>query len=95
MQHLLLLHGAIGSKEQLFPLAKVLREKYTVHTLNFTGHGGENIPEEPFSIELFAKDVLRYMDQHNIEHTSLFGYSMGGYVAMYLQKNIPKRSAEL
>jgi pimeloyl-ACP methyl ester carboxylesterase len=91
MQHIILLHGAIGSKEQLFPLAEVLKQYYTVHALNFTGHGGENIPAEPFSIELFTKDVLRYMQQHNIDLASIFGYSMGGYVAMYLAKNYPEK----
>src|SRR4030095_10403083 len=94
MQHLILLHGAIGSKEQLFPLAEVLKQNYTVHTLNFTGHGGENIPEEPFSIELFTKDVLRYMQQHNIDLASIFGYSMGGYVAMCLAKNYPEKISQ-
>jgi esterase/lipase len=81
MQHLILLHGAIGSKEQLHPLAETLNQYYTIHTLNFTRHGGENIPDKSFSIELFAKDVLRYMQQRNIENISIFGYSMGGYVA--------------
>ena len=91
MQHLILLHGAVGSKEQLLPLAEVLKQYYTVHTLNFTGHGGANITPEPFSIELFAKDVLQYMQQHNIEFASIFGYSMGGYVAIYLAKNYPEK----
>jgi pimeloyl-ACP methyl ester carboxylesterase len=91
MQHLILLHGAIGSREQLFPLAEVLEQYDTVYTLNFTGHGGENIPADPFSIELFAKDVVRYMQQHNIEFANIFGYSMGGYVAMYLAKNYPEK----
>jgi pimeloyl-ACP methyl ester carboxylesterase len=87
MQHLLLLHGAIGAKDQLQPLANALKDKYIVHSINFTGHGGEAFPNEPFSIELFAKDVLTYLKQNKIEQANIFGYSMGGYVAMYLAKH--------
>ena len=91
MQHLLLLQGAIGAKDQLQPLAERLADKYIVHNINFTGHGGTTIPEEIFSIPLFAKQVLAYLAENNIDKTNLFGYSMGGYVAMYLAKNNPEK----
>jgi len=85
MQHLVLLHGAIGAKDQLLPLAENLQEKYFVHTINFSGHGGEPFPVD-FSIPDFARDVLRYLVENKIMQTNVFGYSMGGYVAMYLAK---------
>jgi pimeloyl-ACP methyl ester carboxylesterase len=86
MQHLLLLHGAIGSADQLKPFAVALAKKYIVHTLNFSGHGGEqDIPA--FRIESFADDVLKYLHKHKIESAHVFGYSMGGYVALYLAKH--------
>lgn len=91
MQHLLLLHGAIGGKDQLQPLAELLNSNFIVHTLSFSGHGGNNIPDEPFSIELFANDVIQYLDQQNIEQVNIFGYSMGGYVGMYLAKHYPEK----
>jgi pimeloyl-ACP methyl ester carboxylesterase len=90
-QHLLLLHGAIGSKEQLEKLAAILNDNYIVHTLSFSAHGGSCITEEPFSIELFAEEVLEYLQEKNIRQTAVFGYSMGGYVAMYLAKNYPEK----
>ena len=89
MQHLLLLHGAIGAKDQLQPLANALQDKYIVHSINFSGHGGSAFPDEPFSIELFTKDVLDYLQQNNITTANVFGYSMGGYVGMYLAKHHP------
>ena len=87
MQHLILLHGAIGSKEQLEPLAQLLQNDFVVHTISFAGHGGNPVPNEPFSIELFAHEVLNFMQQQNIEHANIFGYSMGGYVGLYIAKN--------
>jgi len=88
---LLLLHGAIGSSGQLKPLANKLTEKYIVHTLDFRGHGGNEIPQEDFSISLFANDVLKWMQQNSITQTDIFGYSMGGYVALYLARHHPEK----
>ena len=90
-QHLLLLHGAIGSKQQLQELADILEDKYIVHTISFSAHGGTHISEEPFSIELFAEEVLNYLQENNIAQTTVFGYSMGGYVALYLAKYYPQK----
>ena len=90
MHHLLLLHGAIGAKDQLQALSDELKNKYIVHTLNFKGHGSEPIPDK-LSIETFAEDVLNYLSLHNIHSINIFGYSMGGYVALYLAKHHPQK----
>lgn len=87
MQHLLLLHGAVGAKQQLEPLANTLNDTFTVHLLNFSGHGGHSMPDSDFSIALFGQDVLSYMQENNIEQADFFGYSMGGYVAMFIAKH--------
>lgn len=84
MQHLLLLHGALGAAATLHPLRNLLEPYYRTHTLNFSGHGGLPLPQEPFGIKLFAEEVLRYLDQHSLQQVDVVGYSMGGYVALYL-----------
>ena len=91
MKDILLLHGAIGSKAQLEPLAKMLEGKFNVHLLNLPGHGGEPFPLNGFSMEGFADSVLKYLDDHAITSISFFGYSMGGYVAMYFARKYPQR----
>lgn len=91
MQHVLLLHGAIGAKDQLLPLAETLASDFYVHRLNFMGHGGEPMPDKAWSIDLFAQQVLAYL-QNSIptgERAYLFGYSMGGYVGMYINRHYP------
>ena len=89
MQHLILLHGAIGAKQQLEPLSNALSPQFNIHLINFPGHGGRAMPASAFSIELFASDVLGYMKENNIEQANVFGYSMGGYAAVYLAKHHP------
>jgi pimeloyl-ACP methyl ester carboxylesterase len=91
MEPLLLLHGALGAPIQLFNLAGQFSDEYKVYSLAFTGHGGKEIPNEPLSIVLFAGEVLQFMEDNGINKISIFGYSMGGYVAMYLAKNYPEK----
>lgn len=91
MQPLLLLHGAIGAADQLESLKQQLNDTYKVYTFNFSGHGGKTFPEQPFSIELFAEEVLRFINEEGLEEVSIFGYSMGGYVAMLLAKQHPEK----
>lgn len=93
--HLLLLHGAIGAADQMTALAAKLQNDLTVHTLDFSGHGSRPFPQAPFSISLFAGDVLTYMDEHKLEQAAVFGYSMGGYVGMYLARYHSSRISRL
>lgn len=86
---LLILHGAIGSSRQLKAIANSLSEKYDVHLFDFPGHGGKQLPEGPFSIKLFAAATLEYIRANGLRELTVFGYSMGGYVAMYLTKHHP------
>lgn len=91
MKKLLLLHGAIGSSQQFEQVASLLNTAFELHTPDFSGHGGKAFPGSPFSIELFANDVLNWMQENKIAIIDIFGYSMGGYVALYLAKHHPSR----
>ncbi|HEX6191207.1 MAG TPA: alpha/beta fold hydrolase [Chitinophagaceae bacterium] len=95
MQDLLLLHGAIGAKDQLDGLAEALRPFYKIHTINFPGHGGEPLSKDFFSIPGFATTVRDYLQTHAISTSHIFGYSMGGYVGMYIAKNYPAEVGKL
>lgn len=90
MYPVLLLHGALGSKTQLYPFKNALEESgLVVHTINFSGHSGEGYAAD-FGIETFAADVVRFMDKHRIRRANIFGYSMGGYVALWMAHRYPE-----
>lgn len=91
MHPLILLHGALGSKEQLLPLAEALRSHYDIHLFNFSGHGGRSFAAEPFSIAAFSKEIMDYMEENELQQASVFGYSMGGYAAIHFAKQFPKK----
>ena len=90
MQPLLLLHGALGSSQQMAGLSDKLSTVFDVHLLNFSGHGGLDFPDGGFSIEVFANDVIRYLEEKSLSAVNVFGYSMGGYVALYLARHYPQ-----
>lgn len=89
MQDIILLHGAIGAEDQLLPLAAELtQKKFKVHHFSFCGHGGRAFAAN-FGIEQFAAELYQYILERNLQQVNIFGYSMGGYVALYLESQKP------
>lgn len=90
MQTVLLLHGAIGASDQLVKIAESLSDTYNIRTFDFSGHGGKPFPANGLSIPTFAEEVKTYIQSEDLGKVSIFGYSMGGYVALYLAKHHPE-----
>jgi len=90
---LLLLHGALGASAQFAALAPLLSGRHRVHVLDFEGHGAAPAGERPARIEHLAGNVLAHLDAAGVERAHLFGYSMGGYVALHLAATQPARVA--
>lgn len=91
---LLLLHGALGASGQFDELARILEEKgFAVETLDFPGHGGEPMGDDPFSIARFSGYLKDWITARNAGGNAgpadIFGYSMGGYVALHLALESP------
>lgn len=83
---LLLLHGALGSSEQFLPLQEILSSDREVFTMDFEGHG-KSESKGNFTIELFTQNVIDFLKENKILKVDIFGYSMGGYVALNLASN--------
>ena len=90
MKDLLLLHGALGCKKQFDGLKLLLENKYKVHAFNFLGHGGK-ATNKAFSNKLFSENILQYLNENEIDSCDIFGYSMGGYVALFCAKKHPNK----
>lgn len=88
---LILLHGALGTKEEFHELLPKLSKRFELHPLTFEGHGEERSISRPFRIDHFVENVLGYLNEKNITQTNIFGYSMGGFVALTLAKHQPDR----
>ena len=96
---ILLLHGALGAGDTLQPLADALQPilppDTAVHAHEFAGHGttpdADAPADAPYDVARLAAGVLDAMDARGVERATLFGYSMGGYVALLLAAEHPAR----
>ncbi len=88
MKSIVLLHGALGSDRQMEPLRKHLSESFEVHVLCFEGHG-ERKSERPLGIGNFSENLMEFLEEHSLKQPLVFGFSMGGYVALYSEAKFP------
>lgn len=89
MATLLLLHGALGSASQVAPLGALLADAHDVHAVELEGHGDTPPSETSYNVGRFAQGVREFMSERRIERAAIFGYSMGGYVALHLAAESP------
>lgn len=86
---LVLLHGALGSAKQFAKLEDSLKNSFTIHKLDFPSHGENTNTLENFGIQQFSDYLKNFLSEKKIIKPFVFGFSMGGYVAMYLESIIP------
>ncbi|MEV6171543.1 alpha/beta fold hydrolase [Streptomyces sp. NPDC051954] len=60
-------------------------------TLDYRGTGESDKPDEPYSTELFALDVIAVLDDLGVDRADVYGTSMGGRVAQQLAARHPDR----
>lgn len=95
MEHLLLLHGALGHPQQFIPYERALGSRFQLHKILFRGHGGSGIPVAGLPIEAFVSQVADYVRVNHLHKVKIFGYSMGGYVGLLYAAQFPERVASI
>ncbi len=89
MKNIILLHGALGAAEDLYPLSCSLKnEAFSTHSFSFSGHSNTAFGTS-FGIGQFAEELEIFILENNLKNTSVFGYSMGGFIAIYLASKQP------
>ena len=84
---IIILHGALGSRHQFDALLE--RCGASAQCIEFPGHGTTPDIHTPWSIPAFATYLANALEQVG-GRARIFGYSMGGYVAMYLAMQRPE-----
>jgi pimeloyl-ACP methyl ester carboxylesterase len=85
---LLVLHGGLFDIEQQFgALLPGLSADRRVIALDFQGHGRTNDIDRPLSIPALASDVVAVLSQLDLSEVDVFGFSVGGAVAIELAVN--------
>jgi esterase len=91
---IILLHGLLGSSENLGRVSTELSKSFEVHSLDLRNHGKSKHSDE-MTYRLMSEDVIQYMNERDIDIASVLGHSMGGKVAMTLALNHSSRIDKL
>lgn len=78
-----LLHGAFGLISGWGPLLNILAKERQVIAVELQGHGHTGDIDRPLSYEQMADDTAALLKHLRIDKADIFGYSMGGTVALY------------
>ena len=90
---LVVLHAALGATQmEMRRLTRLWEKDFRVYALDFMAHG-ESDPFEgrELTMERFAENVRVLLDGTGIEKAHLFGYSLGGSVALVAAHRWPER----
>jgi len=80
-QNIILLHGALGSSKTFDAFLPLISGQFNIHTFDFRGHGiyaSDNF----ISSEILCQQLINFIESNKLKSVSIFGYSMGGYIAL-------------
>jgi len=93
--NLIVIHGFLGSLDNWHTLSTKWAESgLHVFALDMRNHGKSPHTAE-HNQQLMVEDVLLFLKEHDITHTSIIGHSMGGKVAMRLALQHPDKISKL
>jgi pimeloyl-ACP methyl ester carboxylesterase len=92
---LVVLHGAFMTVELMGDLVPLLAERYRVIAVEFQGHGHTADIDRAFSYEHFADDIVALLEHLGVDRADVYGYSLGGGVALQLGLRHPGRVRKL
>jgi pimeloyl-ACP methyl ester carboxylesterase len=88
---IIFLHGYPFDKTMWQGQMDFLKPAYRLIACDIRGFGRSTDEESPLSIDLFADDLIKFMDKLNIYKAVLCGLSMGGFIALNALKRFPSR----
>jgi pimeloyl-ACP methyl ester carboxylesterase len=77
-------HGYTGSHDSWPPIIEQLRGEYRCVMMDSRGAGDSAHPDNGYTIEQYAADVIGLADALGIDRLTYVGHSMGGGIGMWL-----------
>jgi esterase len=90
----ILIHGLLGSLENLNMVAKGLKDNFRVTNVDVRNHG-QSFHQASMEYTELAQDIVNLMKHLSIEKAHILGHSMGGKVAMQLALQHPEKVSKL
>lgn len=91
----LLLHGTGGHWEAYAPTIGALAEEYFVIAPDMVGNGFSTKPKVPYTTHFYLQHALGVLDHFGVEKASVFGMSLGAWVAARFGLEHPERTEKL
>lgn len=88
---IIFLHGFPFSKAMWQLQLDFLKDSYRLISCDIRGFGKSTDETSPLSIDLFADDLIAFMDKLDIDKAIVCGLSMGGFIALNALQKIPNR----
>lgn len=86
---LLLIHGLGSSTRGWVTQVPEFSKKYQVITIDLRGHGKTDKPKGPYSMAMFAKDIVNFLKSLEVGPIHVLGISLGGSIAFQLTIDYP------
>ena len=83
-RNLVLLHTLRTQLDIFEKLLPLLSKSFTVHALDYPGHGFSDIPKTDYDPDLFVKCVEGFLDKLGIKDVTLAGISIGGVIPLII-----------
>ena len=91
---MVLLHGLFGQGNNLGALARALRDRYQVYSVDLPNHGRSGWLDE-MQLSSLTAGLVAWLDAQTLHGIRLVGHSLGGKVAMQIALDQPARVAAL
>lgn len=88
---IIFLHGYPFDKTMWKLQLDFLKSSNRVIACDIRGFGKSTDEKSHLSIDLFANDLIQFMDKLNIDKAIVCGLSMGGFIALNAQQRFPSR----
>ncbi|MFM2429925.1 MAG: hypothetical protein RLZZ511_1138 [Cyanobacteriota bacterium] len=86
------LHGFLGSGADFCAIATALGDRYSSLLIDLPGHGMSLIEDDAaYSMAATAALVMQLLEAFELGSIDLYGYSMGGRLALYLALYYPEK----
>lgn len=86
-----LIHSLAMDRHFWTPVIDCLPDDISVLAIDCRGHGASGKPAGPYTVELFADDLVEVMDHLGWDDATVAGASMGGCVALAVAAGHPGR----
>lgn len=89
------IHGFPFDKSSWDLQLEAMQSDFRVIAYDIRGFGQSTSDSKPFSIDLFADDLIGLLDELGLDKVVLCGLSMGGYIALNAVTRYPERFHKL